>query len=431
MYNAKKAIDCFMPLIGWRQNVDRSRRITDTLLLKSDSNRYYQDYHPTITHNNLLSLMEDISLVDFDIFDAGTTYLKGEIVRSEQTEPNTIYYQRLTDGQGEPLTESTAWEVVQIDEYWHWLRQENESAILQALDDWVSEHLNSIVSDDIIDSQQVWKLSGDGSTIEKDDFFVYHQIDLKHDNHLVTTIHEISLYFDTIGSYEILLFKSGQTTPFRTVPVDYVEANTIQWVAVQDWELPHDGSTYWLGYNQNNVPGKAYDQTKVLSTSSMYGVEGLYSVYQVCTETFELRPGKTPYIDSAPISEIWDFSTNRFDSALGSIGLNFRYTTTCDFSDFLERNKYKFVSIIGLQMAIRLLQIFINNPSAKINRHKEVMSKAELRFELGGDSRNPASGGLEKKYKKALKALTVSRSQISSHCLPCGKGTVSFKHYSN
>lgn len=427
MYNVQKAIECFMPQIGWRQNVDRSRKITDTDLLKSDSGRYYQDFHPLITHNNILSCMEDISLVSFDVFEVDTFYQKGEIVRTPESEMVVKYYERLQYGQGNLLTDAEHWKEVQIDEYWHWLRQENEAAITQALDDWCTQHLNGVTSDLTIESRKVWNLPGDGSLLAKDDFFVYQQIDLEPDNQLATTIHEISLYFDTMGSYEILLFKSGQSAPFRTVTVDYTEAGSIQWVDLPDWVLPHDGSVYWLGYNQNDVPGQAYDQSKPMYNS---GDLGYHCVY---TDTFELRVGKTPYLEDGetltPISTIWDFATNKFDSSLGSIGLNFRYTTQCDFSDYLDRNKSKFLTLIGLQMAIRLLQVFINNPGARINRHQKVMNANEIRFELGGDSQG-RPGGLEAKYRKALKALNISNTQISKHCLPCGKGTISFKHYS-
>lgn len=427
LFDNSKILTAFMPLLGWTQNIDPSRKILDALMLQSTSGRYYNEYHPLLTHDNILSLAPDIELFLplYEDWNVNKNYLLGDIVRGENPDTQEYeYFQAIQANQGQSLdfdADTEYWKKIQLDKYWEWLKVKNQTAIVAALSEYLTAKVLKESARELLETKVFWDSTGNqNELVENDGRFVFYEIRPNRDPYLVHKINRVGIQFDTIGTKTIKCFKSGFSGTFQSANLAYTAVNSVQWFDL-DWSIPSDG-VYYIGYDQANTPGNAIEISRDISAHE--------NIKRQCIKAkhFMVRMGHTT--DVSPIS-LWDTKNNVYSNRYGSMGLNIDMSVCCDYTQFFLNNKMKFVDLIGYKMAMVLLNTFVHNPNAVINRNESILQRNEIRFEIAGDSQG-RPGGLQKTYTDTMKAISFNRQMISKVCLPCGRnGGMRFKHRSS
>ena len=84
MIRANDIQEKLLHLIGWEQSFDADLRLSDTLTV-SESGIYFQQMHPLLTLQNISCIAPDFKNMTFDEFDSEKEYVKGNIVKFNDT----------------------------------------------------------------------------------------------------------------------------------------------------------------------------------------------------------------------------------------------------------------------------------------------------------------------------------------------------------
>lgn len=377
MYRADTIKEKFINLLGWRQNHDLYKcRINDELT-KSESGQYYQDMHPLLTLDNMMSIAPEF----------------------EEETKNEMFSD--------------------------WLRIKTEASILHAIESYYSIKLSDKTINNILESKVLFDGAGRMTDIVRNTNSIagFELIPIRAEG-VTLKIEKIGLQFNQNGKVTLYVFHSSNPKPIKTIEVEYTKSGGIQWLEQTDLYLPYmsestdAGGSWFICYNQKELPEgmKAIEKNRDWSKEPCRSCSRVdYANWKAWSKYLEVHPFKVPATDEV---KMWDISDNLYTYTT-NYGLNLQVTMECDLTDILVTQRRAFQNVIGLQLAADMIREFAYNPNFRINRMQQNFSRNELLYELDGDSQGYKKSGILHRLEKAMEALKIDTTGINRVCMPC------------
>lgn len=388
MYNVSEIKAGLIGLIGWRQNPDAAGTQL-TGLTSTVSGLYYNDQHPHLTHDNLLSIAPDYS----------QQY-------ALQADRNTAY---------------TAW-----------LQEKTEAGILAALDAWIGLKFQNRTARNLLERETLFdaaagcKLDTNSSKVAGLEFVPTRSRSLK------VTLEKFAVQFSENCTVTVYLYQSNVQEAVQSQEVTYTGNGGAQWVTV-NWELDGTGS-YLLCYDQAENP----TIQSVNSTRDNTHLRGGITTFP-CGRFFQARAFSVSALETEGIPDLEignDFivagDTEKFFAIEDlnytldtNFGLNVKLNVKCDYTELILDQKDLFRTLIAKQVAMNLLREIALNPNAKINRNQANVDSRAILYEIDGDTQG-RKGGIKHDFEQALNAIQFDTTGIDKVCLPCRRRGVKY-----
>ena len=366
MYNIDTLKTSLIDLVGWRQNEDPSGwQLTD--LTSSSSGLWFNDVHPLLTIDNLISICPRFDLIDSDQAAINTAFTK-------------------------------------------WLKDKTEQGLVEAIELWYNEKSGLGTANNLLDRALLFSSTGNNLNLELGSGKVVgFQIDPIRERSIKTSVPSFSLHLTANQTLDVHLFKSGQSSPIQTESVVYDQAGSVQWFDVDGWDMEGEGS-YWLAYDQDDLVGTAINGIQDHSINyQRYSTFPTSRFFAVCA-----------FNAAVDASSLWDLSLNNYTVST-NYGLNVKVDVQCDYTDLIVDQKNIFKNVVALQVCKNLLRELAFNPNSRINRNESTISKAQLMYEIDGDTQGRNDFSLSGRLKKGLEAIQFDSTGIEKTCLPCRK----------
>lgn len=339
-------------------------------LTTSTSGLYFNDEHPLLTFDNLLSIAPQ-----FDRYNDAT--------QSNRSSRFTT-----------------------------WLQERTEAGIIRVLDRWLNEKMKARTAGNLLADNVVFKnTSKETDTDDDNGKIVGHVIDLLPSRSLRVTIDKIALQLTQDQDLVVSLYETGNASAVKSETFSYTGSGSVQWFTpATTWEL--DGNkTYYLIYDQSDLTG--------VSVNSIYGQTGEF--LGSCAKYVRFTSFETESFTPAQLTGT---------GALGNgtnYGLNYQLSVKCDYTDFILDQKNLFKTAISKQVAIDLLREMAHNANVRENRNSSNIDFARVMYEIDGDSTGVKKSGLEMQLQRALDAIQFDYTGIDNICLPCRKRGVKYR----
>ena len=368
MINAATLKQDLYGLVGWRQNSDTGGTQIAATEIISSSGLYFNDAHPLLTTDNLLSVA-----------------------------PNHLA--------GDQAGFST------------WLKQKTEAGIIDCVNAWLNKKVLNKTAKSLIESNQLFRTTGrndlkDEKTTGR---LVGFEILPRRSKNIKVVIRKIGLQLDTDQILNVKLFHSGSSSVLSNQDLVYNQSGGIQWFTV-DWVLNPNGS-YFLVYEQDDLTGQS--------------INGIYDYRWDKKARFypsgKYTTAKAFHVQS-DASVLWSIKDNSYTVAT-NYGLNLEMDTKCDYTDFIIAQKDLFATTIQLQVGTTLLRELVFNPNSRINRNNSNVNvnRNEVLYELDGDSSSNKKSGLVYRFNQALLNIQFDTTNIDQDCLTCRRRSVKHK----
>ena len=374
MYNHSTLSTELIGVVGWRQNADPSG-VQLTALTSSSSGLYFNDIHPALTFDNLVSIAPQFDLIDSD-----------------------------------PAAVNTAFTT--------WLTQKTEAGIKKAISAWISHKVKTRTAKNLLNDAQLFRTTGHiQDTDANESKVVGIEITPRRHKGIVTRIRRIALQLTDNQSVTVSLFHSHSTAAVGTPLVaSYTASGGVQWFEVaDDWILNPEGS-YWIEYDQRDITGNSINGLRD------YNYDNRGATYYPGNKFFQSVSFANPGTDAA----LWDISQNEY-SLSTNYGLNVELDVRCDYTDLITDQKHLFADLIGYAVAMLLVRELGFNPSARVNRNESMMSGPQLNYEVIGDSQGRDDFSLFGHFKAELDNVSFDDTDISKDCLPCRRRSARIK----
>jgi hypothetical protein len=400
MYNVETLKAGLINLVGFYPSLPGEEELYH--LTASESGLFFQDFHPLITLENLVSIAPDFSEVVFPAYEGATAYSIGEIVSSNSKVWECI---QATTGNA-PADPSVYWR--ETSAFNNWLEKKVKAGIIQTIEGWIGEKFTKRTARSLLERETLFTGTGQMDNLQVAGTKIAgHQIQVSRFLGLNTRLHEIGLQFASNGDVTLYLVKNNETAAVKTETISYTGGGGETWHSV-NWDLDPNGA-YFLCYNQADLPGLPVNH---LPDYLSIGVPGstywpAFSKF-LAISAFE-APGTLP--------ALWDLSGNTYGLNV-SHGLNLKFSVTCDYTDLIIEQKDLFKTAVGLQVAINFLREFVHNPNSVVNRNERTMKAEQILYEIDGDPRG-REGGLAFRLSEALAGIQFDTSGIDKACLPC------------
>lgn len=377
MYRADTIKEKFINLLGWRQHHDLYKCKINDELTKSESGQYYQDIHPLLTIDNIMSIAP--------VFDEENK----DVMFSD------------------------------------WLRVKTEASILHAIESYYSNKLANKTINNILESKILFDGAGRMTDVVRNTNSIagFELIPVRAEG-VTLRIEKIGLQFNQNGKITLYVFHSSNPEPIKTIEVEYTKNGGIQWLEQSDLYLPYisestdAGGSWFICYNQKELPEgmKAIEKNRDWSKEPCRSCSRVdYANWQAWSKYLEVHPFKVPATDEV---KMWDISDNLYTYTT-NYGLNLQVIMECDLTDILVSQRRSFQNVIGLQLAADMIREFAYNPNFRINRMQQNFSRNELLYELDGDSQGYNKSGILHRLEKAMEALSIDTTGINRVCMPC------------
>lgn len=369
MYNPELIKSELIGLMGWQQNDDPNGwQLTD--VNTSESGVYYNNVHPMLTIDNLISISK----------------------RYDDFEPSQGAVNGLFSA---------------------WLKSKTEEGILEAVDMWLESKFQKRSVKNLLEDDVLFDAASNLDDFDYNGgFFVGMEFTVSRGKGMRMKKRELGLQLEENQTVRIYLFKSGQREAVKFIDVDYNQGGGVQWFTLLDWELIGEGA-YWVGYDQSAITGRSVNGVKD------YGF-GKGGIVQFPTgRHFE---AKAIEVDGFT-GELWDLSQMNYTVST-NYGLNFRLDVRCDYTSFIIDQKEIFRRLIFLNVGIKLLEEMVWNANSRVNRNESNMTRADLMYAIEGDTQKTRTGrdiSLTGKREAALMAIAFDEAGLNRVCLPCRK----------
>jgi len=402
MYNASTLKTNLLSLIGWRQNLDPA----GTQLLKmttSDSGMFFNDEHPLLNFDMLFSLAQDFTNITPTTWSGATAYVVGDLVTK-----TSIIYECVSAHENQTPPNATYWRVMNL--FSVWIQNQTMGSAIRAVQKWIGKKTDLGTSRNLLERSTLFTQTGNVSdTHTSENKVVGLEILPARFKGLKVKIISVGTQFDAnenpIG---LKLFKSGTLTANQTLNVNYAGAGSVQWDTV-DWELDPEGS-YLLCYDEVAITASAINGVKDY-TRYWQGLQ-----YFPSGRYFQA----TAFNTGESISALWDLSTNIYTLST-NYGLNLKLWVGCDYTDLISEQKDQFKTAISKQVAIDMLQLIGNNPSAIPNRFANIVDWDKIQYIVNGER---SQSGLMKELNDAIESIQFDMTDIDPVCLPCRRRAV-------
>lgn len=404
MLRVKDITKALLNVVGWDPETGYGDGITiDSDLTTSESGLYFQQAHALITLRNMTAIAPDFQNSD-----------------NKQAAFST------------------------------WLRAKTEASIAKAITTFCDSKLANKINKTLLENKVLF----DGTvrisdTVDNTGSFVGFELVTLRAKGVTTKINKIGLQFTEPGLYKLYLFHSSRYEPIKTFTFEKKEANSLEWfVPDEPILLPYmsddtdAGGSWYLGYIQTELPlnskaiFKRYDWSKGPCVACSRRELELFKAWSRFLEVhpFKVKPvyvsGDYNFDFSRDFkigdAMLWDVSTNLYTYDT-NYGINLDISVYCDISDIIIEQRNMFRSVIQLQLAADMLRELAYNPNVRVNRAVLNASRAELLYELDGDSRAFRRSGITYRLEEAYKAIDFNTRGIDRICLPCKNGGIRYK----
>lgn len=394
MIRAKDIQNKLFGLIGWEQDFTGAITLSESLT-QSESGLYFQQVHPLLTLQNLMSIAPD-----FKNIDAST------------------YNERFSE----------------------WLTAKTKAGIFKAVNKFYTEKLVQRTSSALVENKVLFDgTSRISDVIKNKSNVVGFEIVPNRSKGVTTKLNKIGLQFTQPGTYTIYLMHSSQEEPVRKFDFVKTKKNSMEWFAIDNCYLPYQdehndaGGSWYLVYSQDELPEgsqairKDYDWSKGPCTACSRNETTLWRAW---SPHLEIHPF---YVNSEHVSDIdlvgltmWDIEKNVYTYDT-NYGLNLEVSVECDLTDFIIEQRHIFTDVIAKQLAVDMLREFAFNPNARANRHSINASRVDILSELDGDSGSMKKSGLSYELEQAYKAINLSTAGLSAVCLKCRNNGLKYR----
>tara|TARA_X000001316_G_C922239_1_gene37203 strand:+ start:2033 stop:3139 length:1107 start_codon:yes stop_codon:yes gene_type:complete len=366
MINAATLKTSLYGLVGWRQNSDSNGTQLQAAEVASSSGLYFNDAHPLLTIDNLLSVAPLHVQNDSGLFST-------------------------------------------------WLEEKTKAATVQTINRWLDEKVYKRTAKSLIEANKLFRTTGrnDLKDVKTTGRLVGFEIVPRKSRNVKTVIRKIGLQLDANQTLNVKLFSSLSSSAVQNNDCVYDQNGGLQWFDV-NWTLEPNGA-YYIVYEQDDLTGQSvngvYDYT--WDSKMLYFPTGKYTKCRA----FHVQ---------SDASELWDFVNHAYTIST-NYGLNLEIDTSCDYTDFIVSQKDLFKTAIQFQVAVNMLRELAYNPNSNINRNIKNISLNEILFEIEGDTQSKKKQGLAYQLTSAINNIQFDQTNIDNDCLTCRRRSVHHK----
>lgn len=436
MIRLKDLQESLLHLVGWRQSYDRNDGIQlSEALTQSESGMYYQDTHPLLTLQNLLSIAPDFTNTEYKQYSIEDPYEKGEVVEYEGK-----YYKAIQEVPADvvQITNEDYW--IETNPFSEWLEVKTIASITKAINRFVNEKVLKGTIKTLCENKTLFDGTGRiYDTIKNKNNLVGFEIVPIRAKGVTTKINKIGLQFSKAGDYTIFIMHSSMVEPFYKETFTKVSDNTMEWfIPKKELFLPYEsekidsGGSWYICYLQSELPqeSKAVRKNRDWAKGPCNECsKHEYESWRIWSRYLEVHPF---YVNEERINkeegeiELWDIKDNIYDYTT-NYGINLDITVACDVTDFLISQKSLMQDYISKSLAVDFLREFAYNPNVRTNRHSINATRPDILYELDGESSSMKQSGLNYQLELALKALNVSTEGIDRVCMPCVNNGIKYR----
>ena len=441
MYRIKTIQDDLAKVNGWRQHYNPSSKLRiDESLTVSDFNRYYQGFHPMLTLDNCRDIAPDFPIEEINNWAVGDTYPVDDLVAF-----NTKTYRALSTTIGQsPDSSPLAWR--EVDLFSEWLDIKTKESIASCISTFWDQKIKDKTAKHILENKTLFNGAGRlADIITPTGGLVGFELVPLRTFGVTTKINKIGLQFTGTGPMKVYLFHSSQEQAIKVYTLSRTKNRSVEWFDLDEAYLPYvstnndAGGSWYLVYNESDMPEgvQAIKKDKDWSKGPCGDCDRDEVMgYNIWSKYLEVHPFKVAYTrpdlsdfnddfnddfaNQEPNLEVllWDIKDNLY-TYTNNYGLNLQISIECDVTDLIIENRQMFQNLLGLHVAIDFLREFAFNPNFNITRTTKNLTKAEILYEIDGDSMSNKKSGLMHQYQTALKAAKINMSSLSRVCLSC------------
>lgn len=419
-------------LVGWEQNYDTSElKISDALTV-SESGIYFQQIHPLLTLQSLSSIAPDFRNVVYPVYSSSESYKKGSIV-----EYSCSTYKAIQDSVGkQPDTETEYW--VETNPFSEWLEHKTKASIQKAIVRFCNEKIAQGTHKALCENRTLFDGTGRlVDTVKNKNNLVGFEIVPIRSKGVTTRINKIGLQFTKPGEYTLYLMHSSVDYPIKTIKINKVRENSVEWFSFNDIYLPYQsedndaGGSWYLCYFQSELP----EGSQAIRKNKDWSKEPCGScsrkellAWMAWSKYIEIHPFyvNEELVDSEDNIHLWDISNNQYTYD-NNYGINLEVTIECDITDFIIEQRMLFQDVIAKQVAIDMLREFAYNANVRTNRHSINASRLDILYEIDGDSSSMKKSGLSYQLDNAFDAIKLNTEGIDRVCLPCKNNGIKYR----
>lgn len=445
MYRISEINQSWKNLLGWRQNHDTSDFVIADSLTTSLYGQYFQDKHPLLTLANCKAIAPNFSVITYQTWSPTVQFRYGD----RATSNGKNYRAKVANINKLPETNPTEWE--RFDPFSEWLQTKTNASIGKAVQRFWSEKLAAKSAKSILETRPVFDGAGRLSdVVTNTSEVVGMEIVPIRANGVTLRIDKIGLQFTGQGKHILYLMHSSRQEPLQVIELTRTRDTGMEWFEVLDLTLPYlsddndAGGSWYLVYDQTELPTGMQAINRNIDWSSAPCSScnaSTYSGWQIWSQYVEFHPFKVSGVErmndgdfngdfnsdfyTAPIKK-WDVA-DQIHTYSNNYGINLQITLECDITDLLIQHREKFQNVVGLQVASDFLREFAYNPEFRLNRTQQNFSKAEILYELDGDSQGYKKSGINWELTKAYEAVDVDTNAMSRVCFPCNNRGLKYR----
>jgi len=438
MIRINEITDKLKNVVGWRQSYDPAKYI-DGNLCNSESGLYFQDAHPLLTIDNVISTMPDDYGLVYPTWEASSSYTAGMKVRYN----SKVWKAKKRSINQIPAAGSLYWdEYNKLNDY---VRELTERAISAAVLKFIEIKQLDKETKTLLQRSKLFEGAGNiKNTLQNKHQIVGFEIMPARSMGVTIRLERLGLQFygGDGGKYiNVWLFHSSHGKNIGGGEFTYHGTNgSVDWINLTEDEyyLPtlaneNGGSgCYYLAYCQDmleDVDLEAINVSKDWSrepcgTCNMGSVE----LWREMNKYFQISPFKvakpTNWDENDPA--LWDLSQMVYTNQQ-NYGLNLELSVGCDLTDFIIQEKSIFAPVIQKELAAIVLRTLALNPNVRVNRNQSNAAKMDILYELDGNTSGMREGGLGYELKKSYKALNLNTEALDRICLSCNNRGVRYR----
>lgn len=431
MIRIKEIQEALLHLVGWDLSGDAAGT-ADKGLAESESGLYFQGAHPLLTLGNLRSVMPADSAA-LPEWDAAKAYSAGDMTRHGDGE-----WKATRDNQGqEPSADSSFWKP--FDALSGYLEHLTRGGIATVVQTFAQDKKLEGETRELLERRAFSDVAGRlKDTILSTGKIVGLEIVPARAMGVTVKIERVGLQMSgAAGNVRLYLFHSSRPGPVRTFDLDFASrSGGFQWFAVADCFLPYagegnsPGGAWYLCYNQDDLPAgmEAVNMGRDWSREPCGSCNpGSAETWRELTKYMQVSPFACHAPEGfAADPRLWDVAGNMYTNTR-SYGLNCEVTVGCDLTDFVISQRQAFATALQRQVAATALRAVAVNPEARVNRNQANASRADILYELDGNTLSPRPGGLGAELAKAYKALSIDTRGMDRICLSCNNRGVRYR----
>lgn len=461
MIRAKEIQDKLLHLVGWQRDFNEKALQPADSLLESESGLYFNQMHPLLTLKNLNSIMPEYAEDEYGNYPEyieSVTYKKGDIISYRfyadegWDSPFELIklFRVISDTTLSPISlwsvepnkpksfsytiRSSYWE--EITPFTLWLEEKTKASIAKVISHFMSDKMQNGAAKAIIENKALF--DGTGRIVDtiknRNKVAGFEIVPIRSDG-IVTKINRIGFQATKAGVYTFYLYHSSSLEPIRVITINKTKANTFEWFSFSDLFLRYDdesldvGGSWYLVYKQSDLTAmdseairKDRDWSKGPCASCN---RREYLSWQAWSRYLEIHPFVVSE-DEVVDNQLWDIQQNIYDYTT-NFGLNLDVSVYCDISDFIINQRAEFATVLSKQLAVDMLREFVYNANVRTNRHSINASKADIIFDLEGDTASLHKSGLSYELELAYKAIAFDTKGINRICLPCINNGIKYR----